>query len=469
MTAAAAPVEVMPPRPPLPVDEPTTAGPAEPPAIRSRRAATFAVRRARFTFGGRIQLGALNLLVGIGGLNKSTATARLAADASTGRLDGDLSDVPATTLLASAEDDTETVTVPRLVAAGADLDRIVIPDEPLVLPDDVDRLGRLVAAEAVDLLVVDPLVAFLDGATDSHNDASVRQALAALRPLTEDHELTTLAVLHLNKSRARDVYTRISGSAGFFNASRSVIAMTADPRDRDDDLARVLWHEKANAGPKARPQACAVVPVDVDATDGEAVPTIRLDLGEWLDGLDIGDALDPSDDREPSKAERAAGLLRSLLADGPRRRSDIEQAATGDGIGWRTVEAAKADLNVESRQIPEPGRRGAGPSWWRLLDVGDWPEGPQTLWDTDLADHPSIPGNGPQPPLTPTTDHPTPLQAPKPPHTPEEAKGPQTERTPDGTPTSTPERSATNHQHCTRCGRLTFTSPCRDCRPDTPS
>lgn len=402
LTAAVVATEALtdPPDPAAAVDEcPTTQGTmrrngAVSP-IRSRRASTFQVRAARFTLGGRVQLGALNLLVGIGGLNKSTATARMTADATTGRLDGGLAGQRVTVLFASAEDGVEDVITPRLLAAGADLTRVVIPDEPIALPDDMPRLAELVETEDVGLVVIDPLVAFLDGGTDSHNDASVRQALTALRPLTEGHELTSLAVMHLNKTRARDTYTRISGSAGFFNAARSVMAMTADPRDRDDELARVLWHEKANAGPKARPQACTVVPTQVDATAGGFVSTIRLDLGDWLDGLDIGDALDPVSDRDPSKQDQAEALLRKVLAGGPRRRSDLEERADVDGIGWRTVERAKSALDVEAQQVPEPGTQGAGPSWWRLPGVGRWPERSATPSRTHLADH-SLPLDGPK-------------------------------------------------------------------------
>jgi hypothetical protein len=63
-------------------------------------------------------------------------------------------------------------------------------------------------------------------------------------------------------------------------------------------------------------------------------------------------------------------LLRELLADGPRLRSEIEEATEEAGIGWRTMEGAKAALGVWDEQRPEPGKRGRGASWWRLPDDG---------------------------------------------------------------------------------------------------
>jgi len=73
-------------------------------------------------------------------------------------------------------------------------------------------------------------------------------------------------------------------------------------------------------------------------------------------------------DRPAPKRELAENLLRELLADGPRRRSEIEEAAEEAGVGWRTVEAAKADLGVYDERRPESGKRGRGASWWRLPD-----------------------------------------------------------------------------------------------------
>jgi hypothetical protein len=66
----------------------------------------------------------------------------------------------------------------------------------------------------------------------------------------------------------------------------------------------------------------------------------------------------------------AEQLLRELLADRPRLRSEIEEAAEDAGVGWRTIEAAKADLGVCDERRPEPGKRGRGVTWWRLPDDG---------------------------------------------------------------------------------------------------
>ena len=417
-----------PPTPPPPDEEPRPE-----PVEFARLASTYTPRRARFTFGGRIQLGAVNLLVGIGGLNKSTLTVRLAADASRGYLDGDLDGEPTNVLIASAEDGTEEVVVPRLMAARADMSHVHILTYPLVLPDDVDKLAAYVEEHNIDLLVIDPLVAFLSGDVDSHKDADIRRALVALRPLSEDRKLTAVPVIHLNKTRAGDIYTRISGSSGFYNAARSVMAMTGDPRNEDDDGARVLWHEKCNAGPKRKPQAVTVTATTIPTAD-DVVPTIMLTLGETVDELSIGDALDPPP--PPTKQERAEAMVDRVLADGPQPRSAVEDAANAEGIGWRTVEAAKANRGVESRQIPEPGVQGAGPSWWRLPGTGDWPDPQRSAASnpSHAADH-SLPVDGLE-----TAENGVSENGPQGPH----VRG--------------------GYGTCARCGRVSFPDPCRDCQ-----
>jgi hypothetical protein len=125
---------------------------------------------------GRVPLGMVTVLGGIGGLGKSTLTCLWAA-----RNAG-------VTLIATAEDSPETTVRPRLEAAGADLDRVHFvlvrtPDgteDGIAIPDDVSQLDELVTETTASLVVVDPLVAHLPGRVDAHRD----QMCAALSLLS---------------------------------------------------------------------------------------------------------------------------------------------------------------------------------------------------------------------------------------------------------------------------------------------
>ena len=54
--------------------------------------------------------------------------------------------------------------------------------------------------------------------------------------------------------------------------------------------------------------------------------------------------------------QRAAEWLRSFLADGPRRVTEIQEAAAGAGIAWRTLERAKDSLGIRSEAVHHAGR-----------------------------------------------------------------------------------------------------------------
>src|SRR5207237_4933693 len=100
---------------------------------------------------GWLARGALALLDGDPGLGKSTLAAELAARLSR----GDGQQPPASVLILSAEDDPARVIRPRLEAAGADLQRILLlesvgPEErPVQLPEDCDTLGQLIEDEHI--------------------------------------------------------------------------------------------------------------------------------------------------------------------------------------------------------------------------------------------------------------------------------------------------------------------------------
>lgn len=312
--------------------------------LRVRRASDLTPRRAKFTLGGRLFLNHLNVLAGIGGQNKSTTTCEIAARASRGDLDGDLDGRKMRVLIASAEDAAEEVILPRLIAAGADLDYVVLLDEPVALPEGAARLRETIVEEAIDVVIVDPLVAYLESDVDSHRDHSIRYALVALKEIGEEHAVTSIAVMHLNKSRGSEVYERLSGSVGFFNAARSVLVLTPDPRTEDVGGHRVLWHAKCNAGPLAKPWECRIDPTGFDTPEGEYIPTLRLHFGEEVEGLKLSDGLSPSSESISRKFETQS-WLQEMLANGEVPRKDLLAHGAEQGFSEKEILGAIKELH----------------------------------------------------------------------------------------------------------------------------
>jgi AAA domain-containing protein len=318
----------------------------------------------------RIPYGALTMAVGMQGTGKSTLCVLLGAEATTGELDGNSRDEPRTVLFVNLEDDPHSTTVPRLMAAGANLDlvRFVTVErgdqhDILVIPDDVERLTEAVREHNAAALFIDPLNATIGGATDTHNDASVRRVLAPLAQLAESEGIAVVAVSHFTKSGAADALARTSGSLAFTAAARSVLAFGYDPdvEDARRNGARVLAHAKCNVGPQAGSLSYAVASATVPSRDGEAIPTSLLTLlGESETSADA--LLLPRNEAETTALDEAEEFLIQELAEGERPVKEVRKAASDAGIQARTLKRAKEHLRVESHRVG--GSKGAW--FWAL-------------------------------------------------------------------------------------------------------
>ena len=310
-------------------------------------------------------VGKTTLWAGDPGVGKSVATVDVAARTTRGtawpceghqRSAGDV-------IMLSAEDDADDTIVPRLIAAGADLERVTflegvravdesgVPREHAVsLDQHMDALRVAVSAKvgAVKLVIIDPISAFL-GATDSHNNAEVRALLAALGRLASELRFAALVVSHLNKVSGANAVYRTTGSLAFVAAARAVFAIVRDPDDSDQ---RLMLPVKSNLGSDTAGFAYRVSVADNDA------PYIK-----WADERvtrsadDVLSSMPTS--REKAVIERRQDVqefLRQKLAEGPQPATTIYAAAEQAGISERDLRRAKSVLGV----LAEPkGFRGA--------------------------------------------------------------------------------------------------------------
>lgn len=339
-------------------------GPHEENAARAVAFSNITCERVEWLIPGRVPLGALTLLVGDPGLGKSLLTCAWAGDVSNRGRDA---------LLVTAEDAIAATVRPRLEAVGADLGRVHAVEvtregveDGLRLPDDIDKLDRLVADHRAQLVVVDPLMAHLPENVNSWRDQSVRRALAPLHRLAEAHGCAVVVVAHLNKAAGTDPLYRVGGSIGIGGAARSVILLARDPDDPEDDkgVRRVLAHVKCNIAPLAPSLAYRVEPMLLGGD--ERVATARLvEHGE--SGATSAQLLSRREEDEAPARTEAEAFLRAVLNEGPHAVKEIERQADEAGIAWRTVERAKSNLGVRSRKAE--GTR-TGPWVWVLPGSG---------------------------------------------------------------------------------------------------
>lgn len=323
--------------------------------------------RVRWLWAGRFPLRSLCVVAGEKGLGKSLLTnARVPAEATRGLLPGELQGVPIDVVVCTAEDDWRSVVKPRLVAHGADLERVhrlEVTDEAgeslLTLPDDVltleAQIERLRArGRTVGMLVVDPIGAFLSAATDTHRDASVRRALAPLAALADRLDLVVLVVAHLTKDESSKLINRVSGAGAFVNAARSMLVLASSPDDPDGDQGseRVLVHVRGNWGKLAPTRAARVESREVALDDGSTASVGYLALlGEST--VSVDDLQRGRDENGGSDIEEAIGVA---LIDGQRPSSEVKAQVVAEvGCVKRTVERAAQRMAEAGELLIEPG------------------------------------------------------------------------------------------------------------------
>ena len=214
----------------------------KPPALRTIKltpASSITVRPVRWLEEDRLPLGTLGLLGGREGIGKTIYASTLAASITRGTLSGVYHGTPRAVIVAATEDSWEHTIVPRLMAAGANLDlvyRVDVEtaegtDTMLSLPCDLVALERAVRDVQAAMVLLDPLLSRLDADLDTHKDAEVRMALEPLVKLADAVDVYVLGIIHVNKGSSTDPLTLLMGSRAFAAVARSVLFVLTDPED----------------------------------------------------------------------------------------------------------------------------------------------------------------------------------------------------------------------------------------------
>lgn len=283
-------------------------------------------------FEGFIPMAMVCMLAGLPGLGKSMFGCYIAAAAS---------QRGQTVAIAAAEDSIEHTLVPRLVANGANLDRIFFityvdehGDGALHLPDHAMLLQTALAELNPDIVILDPIGSFMGRAVDAWKATDVRAALGPLKLIAEASGAAVIVIAHLNKGKG-GYLDRVSDSAAFGQVVRSGMLWGRDPDDPEKEAGdrRILVSGKLNVGMRPDGHVYRIVPAFVPAANGEPpdISTARLQYLE-TSNRQTDDLLAQRETKAPPSVavEEAMAHLRAFLADGPRSRRDVFKAAKDD-------------------------------------------------------------------------------------------------------------------------------------------
>jgi hypothetical protein len=310
----------------------------------------------------RLAYGKLAMLDGDPGLGKSQIALSLCACLTAGRPFPDASPAPppANAIILNGEDGAEDTLLARLDALGADLGRVFLPRpedtaaaEPLRLPSELGSLEQALIETHARLVVIDPVMAFLDPGVLSASDQSVRRLLYPLAMLAARHGCAVLLIRHLNKTLGKQPLYRGGGSIGFVGACRSAWLVAPDPDDPD---LRLLAQVKNNLAPPQPSLAYRLT----DNPDGR--PSLT-----WLgtSGRTAAELLGSRADLAPVARlrEEACDALEEFLLGGTHTSREVWAFARSRGLAKHTLLRAKQHLEVRSERVWAGGRR---LSYWLL-------------------------------------------------------------------------------------------------------
>jgi AAA domain len=346
----------------------TAALPVPPPLVEGVEWGSATVPRpTEWYWPGAIPAGSLVLSEGRKSTGKSTVAAAIAACVTGGpAIPGWTGPRDGRVLWQGGEESWESVIIPRLVAAGADLGRVgrlQLRDQRgalrrCVLPDDLCLLGDAIREGQVRLIVLDPYISLAHPSLDMRVEQQARLYLESLSQTLADCACVGLLIRHIRKGTGGDSREAGLGSVAISNVARSLMRCDEHPHQPGDHVLSVI---ACNYGKKMATQ----------------IYRLRDSVGsfpkiEWVGQCDLDS--DSIAEGRGSEAERdewgeADHLLVSSIGDRWIAVAELLKEADGAGISPRMLRRAKARLRVQTRRVQH-----ANQGWWEWgAPKNGWP------------------------------------------------------------------------------------------------
>lgn len=314
--------------------------------------------------------GKFSLFVGNAGTGKTFLLCDVIAHITRGLpLPGDEQErKPSSVILIAPEDGLSDTIKARLLAADADLSRVIAmstvlapsksggeQERPFELQTGMGALKQAIAEHPdVSLIVIDPITSVL-GRADANDAIEVRNTLQPLVDFAESKGIAILATTHLSKASDRAAVHRTLGSGAFTALARTSFLVV---QDRTAENRRLFMPLKSNFK-KAASRSYCLVPSDVHETP-------RIVWDEGVVDMDADEALTRSEgqDRSSNKSDEIKESIQTLLEDGEQPRDAVIEAIRRSmprRVSIRTIDRVAATMGVQSSRQGFPAK-----AMWKL-------------------------------------------------------------------------------------------------------
>lgn len=324
-------------------------------------AAGVEIKEPEWLIPGYIPKYGITTIAGEGGVGKTTLWCSIVASITTGKQhfltqgkNIPFENKPETVVVFSAEDSWEYVLKKRLEANGADMDRILYmsaSDERFVdLNFDSDLLKGIIETNKPDLVVYDPVQAFVPANLRMGDRNAMRKCFTPLIGFGETYKTTSIVIAHANKQSGVWGRKRIADSSDIWDSSRSVLMTGVVP---DSDGLRYITHEKSNWG---KLEDSVLYSLD------DGVPIFK----SYTKKKDREFILDESRKKNiaPAQEEAKEFIVSTLKEHKQMEVKELDELAAVNGISKHSLKDAKAALKKEG--VTHVWSVGFNPKIWSI-------------------------------------------------------------------------------------------------------
>jgi hypothetical protein len=343
------------------------------------KASAITMHAVQWWWAGHLARGELEILTGQPDIGKSQVHCSYVAHMTTGRDWPDKTKGPPVcdVVMLTAEDNMAHTLCPRLAAAGANLDRVLIlnkirkdnRDRMFLLQEDLDVLGRILASNpAIGLVTLDPITAYMGGKVDSHRATDVRNQLGPLKELAERSMVAFSAITHPAKKPGPKALDHYIGSQAFIAAPRLGHICIPEFEEGEDGrpkaTGRFLFATPKHNIYFAMPTLAYRL---VSASVGE----IGISRVQWEEEVSVtaDQALAATATAAKSKAsDGVVTFLLDMLAGGPLPKRLIDERAAQRGFTADQLRRAREKAGIQTSK--ETGKKD-GAWFWSLAQPDD--------------------------------------------------------------------------------------------------